>query len=167
MPDRNRTNDVVRLETLHADLERRSAELAVHRSPVEMSRKVVERALEDGGTYYGINTGFGALASQRISDSELADLQHNLLLSHAVGMGPLVPREITFLMLQLNRRIIYRSTRPALGREFLDNRFDLASSRGRIGTTFLVAIRCHVMVEPRRRASFTLVVFVLSITTGS
>src|SRR5210317_2497892 len=76
-------------------------ELSVDRKPVESSRLIVDRALEDGGTYYGINTGFGALAGQRISDAELADLQHNLLMSHAVGLGPLVPREITRLMLQL------------------------------------------------------------------
>lgn len=59
-----------------------------------------------------------------------------------------------FLMLPLNGRIIYRSTRTALGREFLDNRFDLGRSRGRTWATFLVVIRCHGMVEPRRPKPF-------------
>ena len=101
MTDPRHSTEIIRLETLHDDLERRMAELAVHRGPVELSRRLVERALKDGGTYYGINTGFGPLASQRISDAELADLQHNLLMSHAVGLGPVVPREITRLMMQL------------------------------------------------------------------
>jgi histidine ammonia-lyase len=101
MTDRGNTDHVVRLETLHDDLELRMAELAIDRGPVELSRAIVNKALADGGTYYGINTGFGALATQRISDAELTDLQHNLLMSHAVGMGRPVPREITRLMLQL------------------------------------------------------------------
>jgi len=101
MTDRNRVDNVVHLETLHDDLERRMAHLAVHRGPVESSRAMVERALKDGGIYYGINTGFGALANRRISDHELADLQRNLLMSHAVGLGPVIPREITRIMLQL------------------------------------------------------------------
>ena len=62
---------------------------------------IVEQALLDGEAYYGINTGFGALANKRISDDELAKLQQNILLSHACGMGEPVPPEITRLMLQI------------------------------------------------------------------
>lgn len=50
---------------------------------------------------YGINTGFGYLQNIKVPDSQLADLQHNLLLSHACGIGDIVPREIVKLMLLL------------------------------------------------------------------
>lgn len=51
--------------------------------------------------YYGINTGFGALCNTVISNEKLAELQHNLILSHACGMGEEVPSEIVRLMLIL------------------------------------------------------------------
>ncbi|MDP2188826.1 MAG: histidine ammonia-lyase [Sphingobacteriaceae bacterium] len=51
--------------------------------------------------FYGINTGFGALCNIGISKSELNTLQHNLIRSHACGMGEEVPAEIVRLMLLL------------------------------------------------------------------
>lgn len=68
---------------------------------VDESRSVVDAALLDGKAYYGINTGFGILAGKRIDLDRLEMLQRNLLLSHAVGVGSLVPRAIARLMLQL------------------------------------------------------------------
>ncbi|MFN4234041.1 MAG: histidine ammonia-lyase [Bacteroidia bacterium] len=50
---------------------------------------------------YGINTGFGALCNTQISDKDLERLQHNLVISHACGMGEEVPQEIVKLMLFL------------------------------------------------------------------
>src|SRR5262249_11837204 len=44
--------------------------------------------LDRGATIYGVNTGFGKLANQRIQPAEVLSLQENLLRSHAVGMGP-------------------------------------------------------------------------------
>ncbi len=89
----------IRLAHLEADLDASLAQLAADPSPVAASREVVERNLDDGNPYYGINTGFGILASQRIANQDLARLQRNLILSHAVGVGDPVPREITRLML--------------------------------------------------------------------
>ncbi len=77
------------------------AELRANADPVDASRAIVDRALKDGKAYYGINTGFGALAGKRIDLESLGTLQRNLLLSHAVGVGSLVPRPIAKLMLQL------------------------------------------------------------------
>ncbi|MCU0867019.1 MAG: histidine ammonia-lyase [Planctomycetes bacterium] len=54
---------------------------------VLQSRRVVEDAVATGATMYGINTGFGKLAGVRIPDDQLAQLQKNLLLSHATGVG--------------------------------------------------------------------------------
>ncbi|MGH8035529.1 MAG: HAL/PAL/TAL family ammonia-lyase, partial [Lysobacterales bacterium] len=68
---------------------------------LDHSRAIVLRALEDGQAHYGINTGFGILANQRIDSEQLAALQRNILLSHACGVGDPVPPAITRLMLQL------------------------------------------------------------------
>ena len=51
--------------------------------------------------FYGINTGFGSLCDVRISESDVEDLQHNLVVSHAAGMGDLVPQEVLRIMLLL------------------------------------------------------------------
>ncbi len=87
--------------SLYQDLNDRMASLRHDSSSVATSRTLVENALLDGKVYYGINTGFGALASSRIGGEDLKALQRNLLFSHAVGVGEPVPREITRLMLQL------------------------------------------------------------------
>ncbi|PHR44745.1 MAG: histidine ammonia-lyase [Fluviicola sp.] len=50
---------------------------------------------------YGINTGFGALYNTAVSKSDLAQLQTNLVRSHACGTGELVPKDIVKLMLLL------------------------------------------------------------------
>lgn len=91
----------VRLAWLYADLETSLENLADDPRAVLASRAHVERALDDGQAHYGINTGFGALAQVRISTEQLGQLQRNLLLSHAVGVGPPVPVAIAALMLQL------------------------------------------------------------------
>lgn len=50
---------------------------------------------------YGINTGFGSLYNKSISESDLEQLQKNLVMSHACGTGDEVPGEIVRLMLLL------------------------------------------------------------------
>jgi histidine ammonia-lyase len=56
------------------------------------SAAVVQRAAEGDAPVYGVNTGFGKLASTRISAEDLATLQRNLIRSHSVGVGePLAP----------------------------------------------------------------------------
>ena len=54
---------------------------------VDASAAVVARLLAEGRTAYGINTGFGLLASTRIAPDQLEALQLNLVLSHAAGIG--------------------------------------------------------------------------------
>ncbi|QUL97772.1 MAG: histidine ammonia-lyase [Candidatus Fermentithermobacillus carboniphilus] len=63
------------------------------RKKVEDSRKMVESVISAGKTVYGINTGFGKFADFRISSTDLARLQENLLRSHAAGVGPSFSRE--------------------------------------------------------------------------
>lgn len=50
---------------------------------------------------YGINTGFGSLYDKHIPKDKLETLQENLVMSHACGTGPEIPREIVLLMLYL------------------------------------------------------------------
>lgn len=57
---------------------------------VSQGRKVVEEMLKSENVYYGINTGFGRLSDVTIPKSKIAELQINLLRSHAVGVGNLL-----------------------------------------------------------------------------
>ncbi|MCA1780328.1 MAG: histidine ammonia-lyase [Xanthomonadaceae bacterium] len=93
--------DAIALSTLHDDLARRMALLREHAPAVSASRRRVERSLGGDHPIYGINTGFGALAGKRIDGARLAELQRNLLLSHACGTGEPLRPELTRLMLQL------------------------------------------------------------------
>src|SRR6266566_1587528 len=65
------------------------------------SRAAVERLLASGATAYGINTGFGKLASVRISPDEVRQLQVNLVRSHASGVGPSLGEAETRAMMLL------------------------------------------------------------------
>ncbi|MGV8508416.1 aromatic amino acid lyase, partial [Pseudomonas aeruginosa] len=57
------------------------------RAPVAASVACVENIIAEGRTAYGINTGFGLLASTRISPADLEKLQRSIVLSHAAGVG--------------------------------------------------------------------------------
>jgi len=67
---------------------------------MKASRAVVDRLVASGETAYGINTGFGKLASVRISTEQVRQLQINLVRSHACGVGePLSQTETRAMML--------------------------------------------------------------------
>lgn len=65
------------------------------------SAAAVERILGRGEPIYGINTGFGKLASVRIAPQDLTTLQRNIVLSHATGVGDAMPEPVVRLMLAL------------------------------------------------------------------
>jgi len=71
---------------------------------VNDNRFYLDLKIKSGGTYYGINTGFGSLCDVRIADDEIQLLQENLVCSHACGFGDEVPQEIVKLMLLLKIR---------------------------------------------------------------
>lgn len=66
---------------------------------VEASAAAVEKIVAKGDPAYGINTGFGLLAKKHIAPDQLAQLQRNLILSHAVGTGELLPDPVVRLVL--------------------------------------------------------------------
>src|SRR5215470_11834178 len=74
---------------LHGHVEQLSLAPAA-RKRVQKARRCLEDLLAAGDTLYGVNTGFGKLANQRIQPEEVLALQENLLRSHAVGVGPLL-----------------------------------------------------------------------------
>src|SRR5687767_12110739 len=70
----------------------RPVELApVARERLTSSRSALEQAIAGGEVLYGVNTGFGSLAQQRIDGAELRQIQKNLVLSHAAGVGEPLP----------------------------------------------------------------------------
>jgi histidine ammonia-lyase len=69
--------------------------------PIDAAAAAVERIVARGAPVYGINTGFGKLASVRIADADLGRLQRNIVLSHAAGVGDPMPVPLARLMMSL------------------------------------------------------------------
>jgi len=106
----NLTPGNLTLDTLHA-IHAGGEQIAIDptaMAQVHASAAVVQRAAQSSAPTYGVNTGFGKLASTRISESDLATLQRNLIRSHSVGVGaPLAP-QIVRLMLALKAASLAR-----------------------------------------------------------
>ncbi|HOJ86144.1 MAG TPA: histidine ammonia-lyase [Elusimicrobiales bacterium] len=69
------------------------------RKKINLARKKLVSLIDSGKTMYGINTGFGELASKSISKENLKQLQLNLIRSHSCGVGyPLSDEEVRLLM---------------------------------------------------------------------
>ncbi|BAM91909.1 histidine ammonia-lyase [Bradyrhizobium oligotrophicum S58] len=68
---------------------------------VDAAAAIVAKAAQGGEPVYGINTGFGKLASKRIPPDQTAQLQRNLILSHCCGVGPATPEPVVRLMMAL------------------------------------------------------------------
>ncbi|QGZ39787.1 histidine ammonia-lyase [Pseudoduganella flava] len=66
---------------------------------IDASAQAVQAIVHKGDAAYGINTGFGLLAKTRIPDDKLEQLQRNLILSHSVGTGDLMPDHVVRLLL--------------------------------------------------------------------
>ncbi|MCO6419476.1 histidine ammonia-lyase [Siccirubricoccus sp. KC 17139] len=87
------------------------------RATVEASAAALEARMATGEALYGVNTGFGKLAGTRIPAAQLAQLQLNLVRSHAAGTGPLLPAPVVRLVLALKALSLARgasAVRPAV-----------------------------------------------------
>ena len=71
------------------------------RASIEASSQIVTRAAQGNVPVYGVNTGFGKLASVSIPPGDTAKLQRNLILSHCAGVGEETPENVTRLMMAL------------------------------------------------------------------
>ncbi|WP_236019310.1 histidine ammonia-lyase [Fuscibacter oryzae] len=71
------------------------------RAPIEAAAAHIAAAAAGDVPVYGVNTGFGKLASLKIAAQDTAKLQENLILSHSCGVGEPMPRATTRLMMTL------------------------------------------------------------------
>jgi histidine ammonia-lyase len=78
------------------------------RAAVEQGAAAVSRVIAQGQIVYGVNTGFGKLASVRIPAADLATLQRNLILSHACGVGAPLPAPTVRLILAMKAASLAR-----------------------------------------------------------
>ncbi len=115
------------------------------------ARACVENFIRQGHIVYGINTGFGKLASVHIPDDELMALQRNLVLSHACGVGLAVPAEIvrTILLLKINTLCTgYSGVRPVVVEYLLkllnNDVLPIIPSKGSVGASGDLAPLAHM-----------------------
>ena len=101
--------------------------VAVDRAPVSLAsgararmqatQAVVAGIVESSAAVYGVTTGFGKLSEMAIPVDRLAELQVNLVRSHAAGVGPLLPEREVRAMMLLRANVLakgYSGSRPAL-----------------------------------------------------
>ncbi len=79
------------------------AKIRIHISKdAEKRIKAAEKFLHDlahsGQTVYGVNTGFGYFAKTRIKEKDIEELQHNIIRSHACGVGDELPRDLVLML---------------------------------------------------------------------
>ncbi|MBS1271641.1 MAG: Histidine ammonia-lyase [Candidatus Marinimicrobia bacterium] len=115
------------------------------------SRRIVEKAITSNETYYGINTGFGKLADVRIDNDQLADLQVNLVRSHAAGVGEPFPNTIVKLMMMLKVNALvkgYSGCRPVVAETIASmlntGVYPVIPSKGSVGASGDLAPLAHL-----------------------
>ena len=128
------------------------AELApAARERMNASRAVIDRLTETESTVYGVNTGFGKMATTRISHDEIRHLQLNLVRSHACGVGPPLSELATRAMLALRANAIakgFSGVRPLVAETLLAmlNRgvHPVIPSQGSVGASGDLAPLAHL-----------------------
>ena len=121
------------------------------RERVSRGRAAIERALAGGEVVYGVNTGFGELAQVRIEPGKLLQLQRNLLLSHAAGVGEPLPDAAVRGMLLLRANTLARGhsgVRPEVIEALLallnHDILPVVPSRGSVGASGDLAPLAHL-----------------------
>ena len=98
--------------------------LDIHaRGRMQEARDVIERLVAEGAVVYGVTTGFGALANRFIAPADAERLQENLIVSHAVGVGEPLPRDVVRAMLLLRANTLalgHSGARPLVVDRLLD-----------------------------------------------
>ena len=118
---------------------------------MQPARALVERAVAENQTVYGITTGFGALASTHIDPAEAATMQVHLLRSHAAGVGPPVPEPIVRAMMLLRARTLasgHSGVRPVVVERILEllnaNFLPFVPGQGSVGASGDLAPFAHL-----------------------
>jgi histidine ammonia-lyase len=118
---------------------------------VDEARAVVDRRAAGDAAVYGINTGFGSLADVRIARDALGELQHNLLRSHAAGVGEPLPAPAVRAMMALRANVlakgfsgIRRATLELLVEAINRRVHPIVPSRGSVGASGDLAPLAHL-----------------------
>ena len=118
---------------------------------ISRSRQTLEELAREGRIVYGVTTGFGALSNTRISLDQQADLQKNLLRSHACGVGkPLTTEEVRAIMLLRLSTLTkgLSGVRPAVAlmiQNFLNHQIHpIIPSKGSVGASGDLAPLSHM-----------------------
>ncbi len=125
----------------------KDAQQAVKRSHTYLR----DRLKKSDAPIYGINTGFGSLADKSIPKDKLAELQRNLVMSHACGSGDPVPAEIVRAMLVLkvqNMAFGHSAVAPATVQRYIDmynhDVLPVVYERGSLGASGDLAPLAHL-----------------------
>lgn len=115
------------------------------------SRRYIETQMNSGDLIYGVNTGFGAFSSVRISPSEIVQLQKNLIRSHACGVGAHFSPEETRAILFLRANALVRGhsgIRPQVVEKILEflehDLLPMVPSQGSVGASGDLAPLAHL-----------------------
>lgn len=143
----------VALETLH-HVANSSDKIEIcpdARKRMQESRDYIEGRIAQGEVMYGVNTGFGAFSSVRISDAEIEELQRNLIRSHSMGVGePFTPQQTRAIMFLRANALVrgHSGIRPAVVEkivEFLNaNILPVIPSQGSVGASGDLAPLSHL-----------------------
>lgn len=118
---------------------------------ISAARAFVERIVAEERVCYGVTTGFGALSKVQIPTDQLSELQHNLVRSHAAGVGAPLPPDVVRAMMLLTaaslsrgasgvRRSVVEALLALLARQVVP----LVPSRGSVGASGDLAPLAHV-----------------------
>jgi histidine ammonia-lyase len=115
------------------------------------TRRIVDDKVRAGETVYGVTTGLGSLASVRLEPEEVRQLQHDLLRSHAVGVGPPLSEREVRAMLLLRAHVLalgYSGVRPVIVErlvEFLNrDLLPIVPEQGSLGASGDLAPLAHL-----------------------
>ncbi|MGB5627922.1 MAG: histidine ammonia-lyase [Woeseiaceae bacterium] len=121
------------------------------RRRIAESNELVDDVVAHGDTVYGVNTGFGQLASVRIGDEDLAQLQENLVRSHAVGVGEDLDDDVVRLIMLMKVIALaegFSGVRLELVEKLCDlinnNIYPRIPSRGSVGASGDLAPLAHM-----------------------
>ena len=120
------------------------------REQISAAERLVADIVKKNKPVYGINTGFGKFAEVAISQENLTSLQHNLILSHCAGTGPLLPRDLVLAQWVLRLNTLCRgnsgirlSTVDYILKLIEANVFAEVPSRGSVGASGDLAPAAH------------------------
>lgn len=120
---------------------------------INTARALVEKWIENDEVIYGVTTGFGEFSNVKISREDIAQLQENLILSHAVGCGDYLPPIIVKIMMLLRLNALSKgnsgirySTMQLLLNMMNNNIIPVIPSQGSVGSSGDLVQLSHLVV---------------------